>query len=112
MIISGALRGLGKQTIVTWIVLFSFYVLVLPLAYYFAFMKNLGIFGLWLGPICGCSVELLISIVIIFFYIDWEKLSEEILEKVKLDKPTRTLSTSYSEPLLDKEVYQENGTMV
>lgn len=42
----------------------------------------MGIYGLWLGPICGCTVELILSIVIISGCIDWAKLTEEIANKV------------------------------
>ena len=71
----------------------------------------MGLFGLWLGPICGCSVELIISIVIITWLIDWEALAFEIYEKVKLE-PTKTLSTSFSEPLLNRSLSKENGMLV
>ena len=82
MVLSGALRGVGKQSIVTWIVLFSFYVIALPLSYTFAIALDVGINGLWFGPILGCSIELLISIVVLVIGIDWEDMALKITSRL------------------------------
>ena len=39
----------------------------------FVFIYDLGIYGLWLGPVCGVSVELFLYIAVYVFGIKWEE---------------------------------------
>jgi MATE family multidrug resistance protein len=47
IVLSGALRGLGMQTIAAWIVLFSQYICSIPAGYIFAITMDFGIRGIW-----------------------------------------------------------------
>lgn len=57
----GALKALGQQSTAMYINIVTYYVLVIPLSYYFAFhckvlndgQKPLGLIGLWFGFVVG-----------------------------------------------------------
>ncbi len=49
----GALRGMGDVVIPTVAVLVAYYIIGLPLGYWLAFTKNLGIEGVWYGLCFG-----------------------------------------------------------
>lgn len=50
---AGVLRGQGRQQVGSYLNLFSYYVVALPLAYGLAFPGKLELYGLWLGLISG-----------------------------------------------------------
>lgn len=52
----GALRGIGDVKVPMWIVIFSFWGGVLPLAYFMAFRMQWGVLGIWCGFILGLAV--------------------------------------------------------
>ncbi|SGZ53299.1 CIC11C00000000011 [Sungouiella intermedia] len=50
---AGVLRGQGRQKIGSFLNLFSYYVIALPVGYVLAFVFDLELLGLWLGLISG-----------------------------------------------------------
>ena len=50
------MRGLGKQALGAWVVIFSFYGICLTCAYIFAFIGEQKLIGLWTGVNCGLAV--------------------------------------------------------
>jgi MATE family multidrug resistance protein len=52
----GALRGMGDVVAPTWIALFSYWGLTLPISYYCAFHLNLGPVGVWIGYLSGLTI--------------------------------------------------------
>ena len=64
-VISGILRGSGKQMIGAVANIIAFYVIGLPLAYYFCFKTSLGITGLMLGLSGGVFFQDIVSLFLI-----------------------------------------------
>ena len=70
--LSGILKGMGKQRLGGPIVLFSYYVVGVPLSYYFAFWRSpsWGVFGLCAGTLIGTVVHMLLYFVVVL-RTDW-----------------------------------------
>lgn len=51
--ISGALRGSGRQYIGAIVNFMAYYVIGLPLGVVFCYKVNLGLFGIWIGMMVG-----------------------------------------------------------
>jgi MATE family multidrug resistance protein len=53
---TGIIRGIGKSSYASIGSIIAFYIISLPLAYYFAFVLGVGLKGLWTGMACGESL--------------------------------------------------------
>ena len=81
--LQGTIKGCGKQYIVAPIVVFSYWVIGVPLAYYKAFIVNdgamdcdhaislCGVRGLIFGLLTGTWVHMLLLLFVVLFTIDW-----------------------------------------
>jgi MATE family multidrug resistance protein len=78
------MRGLGMQMLGTWVVIFSFYGVCLTSAYIFAFAGEMNLKGLWLGVICGLSVQDIIYWFILNYLVNWNKKANDIHLRMKL----------------------------
>ncbi|XP_054823186.1 protein DETOXIFICATION 16-like isoform X2 [Prosopis cineraria] len=56
-VLSGAARGCGWQNLCVFINLGAYYVVGIPSAVLFAFFLHIGGMGLWMGIICGLTVQ-------------------------------------------------------
>lgn len=63
-VLSGAARGCGWQTLCAVINLGAYYVVAIPSAVLLAFVFHVGGMGLWMGIICGLSVQAVVLIII------------------------------------------------
>ncbi|KAH6763068.1 MATE efflux family protein [Perilla frutescens var. hirtella] len=63
-VLSGAARGCGWQTLCAVINLGAYYLVAIPSAVLLAFVFHVGGMGLWMGIICGLSVQSVILIII------------------------------------------------
>ena len=69
----GPLKALGQQTNAIYVNIVTYYVLVIPLSYYFAFhckilnggQKPLGLIGLWFGFVVGLLHQIIMYLVLI-----------------------------------------------
>ncbi len=52
----GSLRGLSDVNVPTWITLFSYWVVAIPLSYLLGFTAHLGVIGVWIGLLAGLTV--------------------------------------------------------
>jgi multidrug resistance protein, MATE family len=52
----GALRGVNDTKIPTYITLFAYWIIALPLCYFLAFKMNMGVNGIWYGLLVGLSI--------------------------------------------------------
>lgn len=52
----GTLRGLSDVNVPTWITLFAYWGMSLPLGYWFAFPLKMGATGVWLGLLIGLTI--------------------------------------------------------
>mmetsp|Transcript_12174 Transcript_12174/g.10792 ORF Transcript_12174/g.10792 Transcript_12174/m.10792 type:complete len:217 (+) Transcript_12174:823-1473(+) len=79
------IRAMGYQKYLTISVLISYWLITLPLTYYFTFELNLDIKGIMLGLPVGLTILSIFSFLLIFTA-DFYKLSEEIVKKIQKEK--------------------------
>ncbi|CAK9185605.1 unnamed protein product [Ilex paraguariensis] len=70
-VLSGSVRGCGKQKIGAFINLGSYYLVGIPCAILFGFVLHIGGKGLWLGIICALFVQV-VSLLTITIRTNWE----------------------------------------
>ena len=88
----GPLKALGQQTNAMYVNAVTYYVLVIPLAYFFAFRckvlshgsKPLGLIGLWLAFVIGLLHQILMYSALIK-NADWELASAKAQERQRYD---------------------------
>jgi Na+-driven multidrug efflux pump len=52
----------------------------MPFSYYFAFTKDLGLMGVWFGPLIGSLVGIGFYITLVYYVLDWNLICKEIHE--------------------------------
>lgn len=82
---AAVIRAMGKQKYLPLSVILSYWVITLPLTYYFAFTLEWGIQGIMVGLPVGLTVLSLVSLYIIFSQ-NFSKVAEETLERMEKDK--------------------------
>lgn len=103
MVLGGAMRGIGMQSIATWVVLIGFYLIAMPASYMFTFYWDFGLTGLWMGSVAGSIVEFLIYTAVLMFFINWETASRTILERLRNNNgrsPSSHKNNTLDDPLL------------
>lgn len=80
VICGGILRGQGRQNIGSIINLVCYYLIALPIGYWFAFHQNMKVFGLWYGLVLGVFV---LSVLQVFHILrsDWNLIAKNLQEK-------------------------------
>ncbi|GLT35050.1 hypothetical protein SLA2020_095340 [Shorea laevis] len=79
-VLSGAARGCGWQNACAWINLAAYYVVGIPSAVLFAFVFHIGGMGLWMGIICGLSVQV-IALVTLNSCTNWDNEAEKAMQR-------------------------------
>ncbi|KAH9794885.1 protein DETOXIFICATION [Citrus sinensis] len=69
--LSGAARGCGWQNLCAYINLGAYYAVGIPSAVLFAFFLHIGGMGLWMGIICGLSMQI-IALVTVIATTNWD----------------------------------------
>ncbi|XP_062083481.1 protein DETOXIFICATION 15-like [Humulus lupulus] len=72
MIISGSVRGSGRQKIGAFANLAAYYLMDIPVAIVLVFVFHIGGKGLWIGIIVALIMQAL-CLAILTIYTDWEK---------------------------------------
>eukprot|EP01018_Ginkgo_biloba_P027033 Gb_29740 [translate_table: standard] len=80
-VLSGIARGCGWQKLGAYVNLGAYYVVGIPTAIILSFVLHAGDKGLWLGIVCGLSVQI-ISLFVITSCTDWEKQARNARERV------------------------------
>ncbi|XP_057464800.1 LOW QUALITY PROTEIN: protein DETOXIFICATION 16-like [Actinidia eriantha] len=80
-VLSGSVRGCGRQKAGAFINLGSYYLVGIPCALLFAFVLHIGGRGLWLGIICALIVQVL-SLLTITLRNNWEEEAKKATERV------------------------------
>ncbi|KAL3512203.1 hypothetical protein ACH5RR_024920 [Cinchona calisaya] len=80
-VLSGTVRGCGRQKIGAYINLGSYYIVGIPAAVLLAFVLHLGGKGLWLGIICALIVQVL-CLFIITLRTNWEQEAKKAKDRV------------------------------
>uniref|UniRef100_A0A7S3N2X1 Uncharacterized protein n=1 Tax=Euplotes harpa TaxID=151035 RepID=A0A7S3N2X1_9SPIT len=81
----GSLRAMGYQLYGSAASLIGYWVLNLPLAYLFAFTFDMRLKGIWIGVQAG-TVFTCVSYTIMIFKTDWNKLAQDINDRIEDDK--------------------------
>ncbi|KAK8462015.1 hypothetical protein SEVIR_1G130200v4 [Setaria viridis] len=71
-VLSGVVRGCGRQKAGAFINLAAYYLAGIPSAFVFAFVWHLGGMGLWFGIMCGLVVQML-QLLSITLFTNWNK---------------------------------------
>ncbi|XP_011070680.1 protein DETOXIFICATION 16 isoform X1 [Sesamum indicum] len=87
-VLSGAARGCGWQTLCAVINLGAYYVVGIPSAVLLAFMFHVGGMGLWMGIICGLSVQA-VALVVVNVATNWD---DEVMKAIDQIQATRHLN--------------------
>ncbi|XP_057810712.1 protein DETOXIFICATION 16-like [Salvia miltiorrhiza] len=88
-VLSGAARGCGWQTLCAAINLGAYYVVAIPSAVLLAFVFRVGGMGLWMGIICGLSVQAVV-LIIINLRTNW---NDEVTRAVNRVRATREMGS-------------------
>ncbi|XP_028083605.1 protein DETOXIFICATION 16-like isoform X2 [Camellia sinensis] len=80
-VLSGTVRGCGRQKAGAFVNLGSYYIVGIPSAIVFAFVLRIGGKGLWFGIICGLIVQVL-SLSTITLRTNWEQQAKKATERV------------------------------
>lgn len=84
VILAGCLRGQGRQAIGSRLNLLAYYLIALPLALFFAFTFNFGLFGLW----AGLGVGIFVLAASEFYYVfssDWDSILQNARKHLLLE---------------------------
>ncbi|XP_030514923.1 protein DETOXIFICATION 16-like isoform X2 [Rhodamnia argentea] len=81
-VLSGSARGCGWQNLCAWINLGAYYVVAIPCAELFAFRFHLGGMGLWMGIICGLSVQVM-ALITVNACTNWDQEAKKAVDRVK-----------------------------
>ncbi|ESW11803.1 hypothetical protein PHAVU_008G060700 [Phaseolus vulgaris] len=81
-VISGVAVGGGWQYLVAYINLFCYYILGLPLGFFFGYKLGYRVEGIWIGMICGTALQTLILLIIVY-KTNWNKEVEQASERMR-----------------------------
>jgi len=65
VVLSGTLKGIGKQNAATVGLLISYYLVAIPLIYVLAFKLNLQVMGIWIGFLSGIALLFVIYLLVL-----------------------------------------------
>ncbi|GLJ11086.1 hypothetical protein SUGI_0142580 [Cryptomeria japonica] len=80
-ILSGIARGCGWQKVAAYVNLGAYYMVGIPIAFFLAFVLHIGGKGLWLGIICGLSVQVIL-LFLVTTCTGWEQEARNARERV------------------------------
>ncbi|KAI3410697.1 Protein DETOXIFICATION (Multidrug and toxic compound extrusion protein) [Psidium guajava] len=81
-VLSGSARGCGWQNLCAWINLGAYYVVAIPCAVLFAFRFHLRGMGLWMGIICGLSVQVM-ALLTVNACTNWDQEAKKAVDRVQ-----------------------------
>ncbi|KAK9289384.1 hypothetical protein L1049_007539 [Liquidambar formosana] len=79
-VLSGVAVGAGRQTVVAYVNIVSYYVIGVPIGFLLGYVANLEVTGLWIGMTCGIVVQTLV-----LCYITWRTDWDEEVHGIKLN---------------------------
>ncbi|XP_071676141.1 protein DETOXIFICATION 16-like isoform X2 [Lolium perenne] len=87
-VLSGIVRGCGRQKIGALVNFVAYYLVGIPAALVFTFVCHLGVQGLWLGIVSGLVTQTLLLLVISFGTNNWEKQAMNAKDRIFTSLPT------------------------
>jgi MATE family multidrug resistance protein len=96
--LNGIIRGCGRQCVIMPVVVVAYWVVGLPLSYYWAFMRHdgymcddsptCGVNGLVMGMTIGTWTHMLLMLLLVVATTDWEIQSERAIQRLAQDDTT------------------------
>uniref|UniRef100_A0ACD5XJN8 Uncharacterized protein n=1 Tax=Avena sativa TaxID=4498 RepID=A0ACD5XJN8_AVESA len=86
-VLSGIVRGCGRQKIGAFVNFVAYYIVGIPAALVFTFVLHLGVKGLWLGIVSGLVTQTLLLLVISFGTNNWEKQAMNAKDRIITSSP-------------------------
>jgi len=80
-VLSGVAVGSGWQAYVAWINMGCYYVIGVPLGVLLGWVFNLNVLGIWMGMICGTTLQTLM-LAYITYRCDWEQEASKAIDRV------------------------------
>lgn len=93
-VVSGVLRGSGRQMLGAGINVIGYWVIGVPLAAYLAFRGGLGLQGFWVGVTCGAFVQAVVLLTVLFRW-DWQAEVERVQALLKDARQSGKMVPSY-----------------
>ncbi|KAI4381589.1 hypothetical protein MLD38_007649 [Melastoma candidum] len=81
-VFSGVAVGCGRQSIVAWVNIGSYYMIGVPLGVVLGYLTSLQVRGIWLGMIIGSAMQTLVLGAIIL-RTDWDEQVEKAAERLR-----------------------------
>ena len=81
-ILCGVLRGLGRQKLILFLSILSYWVLQLPIGIILTFVADLGVKGFWWGFVIGLGAADVVAIYILRTRVDWEKETKKAVQRL------------------------------
>ncbi|GAB2217358.1 hypothetical protein Drorol1_Dr00000533 [Drosera rotundifolia] len=82
-VISGVAIGGGWQGVVAYINLFCYYIIGLPLGFLLGYKTRLRVEGIWIGMICGTTLQTFI-LIFMLYKTNWNKEVEHANERMRI----------------------------
>jgi MATE family multidrug resistance protein len=82
-VMSGVLRGLGRQNIGAAAGFIAYYVIGIPLSLVFGFYFDMGLWGVWLGMTLGMFVVSFVMMPYLYFAVDWNTECDKAAQRIK-----------------------------
>ncbi|TVU32455.1 hypothetical protein EJB05_24186, partial [Eragrostis curvula] len=92
-VLSGVVRGCGRQNIGAFINLAAYYLVGIPAASIFAFVFHLRGKGLWFGIFCGVAVQMVL-LLSITLCTNWNKEASKVKDRIFPSTSTTDMNTS------------------
>ena len=75
-------RGLGRQKLILFLSILSYWVLQLPIGIILTFVADLGVKGFWWGFVIGLGAADVVAIYILRTRVDWEKETKKAVQRL------------------------------
>ncbi|XP_041666990.1 solute carrier family 47 member 4 [Cheilinus undulatus] len=92
---TGIFLGTGKQKIPAVANFIGYYCIGLSLSVTLMFVAQLRVLGFWLGLLICCVVQSTLYITVIFFKLDWKKMTEEAVKRAQKKAPLTLLNSPF-----------------
>jgi len=76
------MRGLGLQRLVLFFNIFAYWILAIPVGALLAFVGGIEVAGLWWGWVIGIYLAGIVGIVVMKYFISWDKLAKKAAKRV------------------------------
>ncbi|KAI4325584.1 hypothetical protein MLD38_030969 [Melastoma candidum] len=100
-VLSGVAIGSGRQGMVAWLNVVSYYIVGVPVGVGFAYIAGFGVKGIWIGMLIGSTMQT-IWLGTVIWRTNWEEQVEKASERMNtwlIRKPEEMANGSMTQPL-------------